>query len=197
MASALTLGATVFGVIFLLELPDKTAVAVVLLATRHRPFPVLLGAAAAFVVQSAIAVFAGSLFGLLPRVPIRIGAGLLFLGMAALVIRRNLRASASQEALEIENEERKHRTPILTAFMVVFVAEWGDLTQLATAALQARYRQPLIIFVSATLALWAVSLLAILLGNRLGALVPQRPLQLTAAGIMTVVAVALITGLFG
>jgi putative Ca2+/H+ antiporter (TMEM165/GDT1 family) len=81
--------------------------------------------------------------------------------------------------------------------MVVFVAEWGDLTQLATGALQARYRQPLIIFVSATLALWAVSLLAILLGNRLGALVPQRPLQLTAAGIMTVVALALITGLFG
>jgi Ca2+/H+ antiporter, TMEM165/GDT1 family len=197
MASALTLGATVFGVIFLLELPDKTAVAVVLLATRHRPFPVLLGTAAAFVVQSAVAVFAGSLFGLLPRVPIRIGAGLLFLGMAALVIRRNLRASATREALEVEKEERRHRTPILTAFMVVFVAEWGDLTQLATGALQARYRQPLIIFVSATLALWAVSLLAILLGNRLGALVPQRPLQLTAAGIMTVVALALITGLFG
>jgi putative Ca2+/H+ antiporter (TMEM165/GDT1 family) len=197
MASALTLGATVFGVIFLLELPDKTAVAVLLLATRHRPFPVLLGTAAAFVVQSVIAVFAGSIFGLLPRVPVRIGAGLLFLGMAALVIRRNLRASASQEALEIEREEQKHKAPILTAFMVVFVAEWGDLTQLATAALQARYRQPLVIFVSATLALWAVSLLAIVLGNRLGALVPQRPLQLTGAGIMTLVAVALISGLFG
>lgn len=197
MVSSLTLGATVFGVIFLLELPDKTAVAVLLLATRHRPFPVLLGTAAAFVVQSAIAVFAGSLFGLLPRLPVRLGAGLLFLAMAALVIRRNRRASRSQEAVEIEREERKHRTPILTAFMVVFVAEWGDLTQLATAALQARYRQPLIIFVSATLALWAVSLLAIGLGNRLGALVPQRPLQLAAAGIMTVVALALITGLFG
>jgi Ca2+/H+ antiporter, TMEM165/GDT1 family len=197
MLTALTLGATVFGVIFLLELPDKTAVAVLLLATRHRPLPVLLGAAAAFVLQSAVAVFAGSLFGLLPHAPVRIAAGLLFLGMAALVLRRNLKQEAGQEAAGIEREEARRRSPLITAFTVVFLAEWGDLTQLATAALQARYRQPLIVFSAATLALWAVSLLAIALGNRLGALVPERPLQLAAAGIMTVIALALITGLFG
>jgi len=193
----LGLGFTVFTVIFLLELPDKTALAALLLATRHRPLPVLLGAAAAFVIQSAVAVVAGSLLSLLPREPIRIGAGLLFLGMAALLIRRNLRKDQADEERAVEQEEARHRRPFITAFSVVFVAEWGDLTQLATAALQARYQQPVIVFVAATLALWAVSAIAVLLGNRLGAWIPERPLQFAAAGVMVLVAIALIAGLLG
>ncbi len=197
MAHALTLGLSVFTLIFLLELPDKTALAALLLATRHRPLPVFVGTAAAFVVQSAIAVFAGSLFGLLPREPVRIGAGLLFLVMAGVLVRRNLKAAEVQEASEIEREERKHQRPLVTSFMVVFVAEWGDLTQLATAALQARYREPVVVFISATLALWAVSAIAVGLGNRLGAMIPERPLQFAAAAVMVVVAVSLIAGLIG
>ena len=197
MTHALGLGFTVFTVIFLLELPDKTALAALLLATRHRPLPIFLGAAAAFVVQSAVAVLAGSLFSLLPREPIRIGAGLLFLVMAALLVRRNLRKEEADEEQSVEHEEARHRRPFVTAFSVVFIAEWGDLTQLATAALQARYQQPLAVFVAATLALWAVSAIAVLLGNRLGAWIPARPLQLAAAGVMVLVAIALISGLLG
>src|SRR5256885_5527060 len=94
--NALGLGFTVFPVIFLLELPDKTALAALLLATRHRPLPVFIGGAAAFVIQSAVAVLAGSLLSLLPREPIRIGAGLLFLVMAALLVRRNLRKDGAE-----------------------------------------------------------------------------------------------------
>jgi len=194
---ALGLGFTVFTVIFLLELPDKTALAALLLATRHRPLPVFLGAAAAFVIQSAVAVVAGSLLSLLPREPIRIGAGVLFLGMAALLVRRNLRKDEADEARAVKQEEGRHRQPFITAFTVVFVAEWGDLTQLATAALQARYQQPVVVFVAATLALWAVSAIAVALGNRLGAWIPERPLQFAAAGVMVLVAIALITGLLG
>jgi Ca2+/H+ antiporter, TMEM165/GDT1 family len=197
VAHALGLGFTVFTVIFLLELPDKTALAALLLATRHRPLPVLLGAAAAFVIQSTVAVAAGSLLSLLPREPIRIGAGLLFLVMAAFLIRRNLRRDEADEKLAVEQEEARHRRPFITAFTVVFVAEWGDLTQLATAALQARYQQPVIVFVAATLALWAVSAIAVVLGNRLGAWIPERPLQFAAAGVMVLVAIALITGVLG
>ena len=197
MTNALGLGLTVFTVIFLLELPDKTALAALLLATRHRPLPVLLGAAAAFVIQSAVAVLAGSLLSLLPREPIRIGAGLLFLVMAALLVRRNLRKDEADEERSLEQEEARHRRPFVTAFSVVFIAEWGDLTQLATAALQARYQQPVVVFVAATLALWAVSAIAVVLGNRLGAWVPERLLQFAAAGAMVLVAIALITGLLG
>src|SRR5256885_1032209 len=123
--NALGLGFTVFPVIFLLELPDKTALAALLLATRHRPLPVFLGAAAAFVIQSAVAVAAGSLLSLLPREPIRIGAGILFLGMAALLVRRNIRKDEADEQRAVEQEEVRHRRPFMTAFTVVFVAESG------------------------------------------------------------------------
>jgi putative Ca2+/H+ antiporter (TMEM165/GDT1 family) len=197
VTQTLGLGFTVFTVIFLLELPDKTALAALLLATRHRPLPVFLGAAAAFVIQSAVAVLAGSLLSLLPREPIRIGAGLLFLLMAALLVRRNLRKDQAEGQQAVEQEEGRHRRPFVTAFTVVFVAEWGDLTQLATAALQARYQQPVVVFTAATLALWAVSAIAVVLGNRLGAWIPERPLHFAAAGVMILVAIALITGMLG
>jgi len=197
VAHALGLGITVFTVIFLLELPDKTALAALLLATRQRPLPVFLGAAAAFVIQSAVAVVAGSLLSLLPREPIRIGAGLLFLVMAALLIRRTLRKDEALGEQAVEPEQVRRRRPFVTAFSVVFVAEWGDLTQLATAALQARYQEPVLVFTAATLALWAVSAIAVVLGNRLGAWIPERPLQFAAAGVMVVVAIALISGLLG
>jgi putative Ca2+/H+ antiporter (TMEM165/GDT1 family) len=194
---ALSLGLTVFVVVFLIELPDKTALAALLLATRHRPIPVFVGAAAAFLVQSLVAVIAGSLFGLLPREPVRIGAGILFLVMAALLVRQNLKKVEAEEAAELDREEGRYRRPLVTAFMVVFVAEWGDLSQLATAAFQARYREPVIVFTAATLALWVVSAIAVVLGNRLGAWIPERPLQFAAAGVMVLVAIALITGLLG
>jgi Ca2+/H+ antiporter, TMEM165/GDT1 family len=197
VAHALGLGFTVFTIIFLLELPDKTALATLLLATRHRPFPVFLGAVAAFVIQSAVAVAAGSLLSLLPREPIRIGAGILFLLMAALIVAQNLKREEAKEAAEVEREEQRHRRPFATAFLLVFVAEWGDLTQLATAALQARYRDALTVFTAATLALWAVAAIAVVLGNRLGAWIPQRPLQFTAAGVMVIAAIALISGILG
>lgn len=197
MTHEVGIGFTVFTVIFLLELPDKTALAALLLATRHRALPIFLGASAAFVIQSMVAVAAGSLLSLLPREPIRIGAGILFLIMAALLIRQNLKKTEVEEASEVEREERRHQRPFVTAFTLVFVAEWGDLTQLATAALQARYRDAVTVFTAATLALWAVSALAVILGNRLGAWIPERPLQLAAAGVMVLVAVALISGLLG
>ena len=197
MTHALGLGFTVFTIIFLLELPDKTALATLLLATRHRPLPIFLGSAAAFVIQSAVAVAAGSLLSLLPREPIRIGAGILFLVMAAVIVRQNLKKDELKEASDVEREEQRHRRPFATAFFLVFVAEWGDLTQLATAALQARYRDALTIFTAATLALWTVAAIAAALGNRLGVWIPQRPLQFAAAGVMVLAAIALISGILG
>lgn len=197
MAHALSIGITVFAVIFLIELPDKTALAALVLATRHRPLPVFFGVASAFTIQSVVAVAAGSVLGLLPHQPIRIGAGLLFLAMAALVVRQNLKPPRGGQPPDVEGRERPRRRPFVTAFLVVFLAEWGDLSQLATAALQARYEAAVVVFTAATLALWTVSAVAVTLGNRLGAWIPQRPLQFAAAGVMVLVAIALISGILG
>ncbi len=197
MPTDLTIGLSVFAVIFLLELPDKTALATLLMASRLRPLPVFAGTALAFVIQSVVAVFAGSLLGFLPRAPVRIVAGLAFLVVAMVLVRRNFRQEAEVEEQEIVREERRHRSPLVTAFLVVFVAEWGDLTQLATAALQARYQRPVPVLVASTLALWSVSALAVIAGNRLGALIPRRPLELAAAGITGAIGILLISGRLG
>ncbi len=197
MPSGLAPAVTVFTAIFVLEVPDKTALATLLLGTRHRPLPVFGGAALAFLVQSVVAVFAGSLLSLLPREPIRVAAGVLFVVMAAVLVRRGLRQMEAEGAKALAEQQRRHRRPFVTAFLVVFAAEWGDLTQLATATLQARYRQPLLVFTSATLALWTVAALAVIAGNRLGATVPERPLLLGAASVTAILGILLIAGVVG
>lgn len=186
---------TVFGVVFLVELPDKTALATVLLATRNRPLPVFAGVALAFVLQSMVAVFAGSLVALLPRQLVTISAGLLFIGMAGFLVWRTRRQLATEA--EATAGAARPRRPFITAFTMIFLAEWGDLSQLATAAFQARYNQALLVFASATLALWLVTALAVTIGNRLGALLPERPVQYAAAGLMAVIGIVLISGRLG
>ena len=80
-------------------------------------------------------------------------------------------------------------------FVVVFIAEWGDLTQIATAALAARYAAPVAVFVGATAALWSVSAIAVLVGNRAGKLLSPRVTQKVAAVVFAVVGAALLAGL--
>ena len=181
MPDDVTVGLSVFAIVFLLELPDKTALATLLMASRLRPVP----------------VFAGSLLGFLPRAPVRIVAGLAFVMVAVVLVRRNFRQEAEVEQRDIVRAERRKRSPLVTAFLVVFVAEWGDLTQLATAALQARYQRAVVVLVASTLALWSVSALAVIAGNRLGALLPRRPLELAAAAITGIIGILLISGRVG
>jgi putative Ca2+/H+ antiporter (TMEM165/GDT1 family) len=193
----LTLFATVFAVVFLVELPDKTALATVVLATRHRPLPVFAGVAVAFVVQSLVAVFAGSLIAFLPHQLVRIGAGLLFIAMAGFIIWRTRRQATAEKKGELPRQAGGRERPFVTAFSMIMVAEWGDLSQLATVAFQARYNQALLVFTGATLALWAVTALAVGVGNRLGSLLPERPVQYAAAALMVIIGIILISGRLG
>ena len=134
--SSLQLFFTVYGVIFLAELPDKTALAALVLATRHRPLPVFLGASLALTVQSVIAVAAGSLLSRLPHAWVRVGSGLLFLGCAVFMwLRKPEAAAAARET----SDKAGFWGALWTVFLVVFVAEWGDLTQILTANLAAHY----------------------------------------------------------
>jgi putative Ca2+/H+ antiporter (TMEM165/GDT1 family) len=196
MPGWLTLFATIFAVVFLVELPDKTALATVVLATRHRPLPVFAGVALAFVIQSLVAVFAGSLIAFLPHHLVRTGAGLLFIVMALVVIWRTRRKGKRSED-EVPSQGRGRERPFLTALTMILLAEWGDLSQLATVAFQARYNQAVLVFAGATLALWAVTALAVTIGNRLGSLLPERPVQYAAAALMVIIGIILISGRLG
>jgi Ca2+/H+ antiporter, TMEM165/GDT1 family len=186
--------ATVFGVIFIAELPDKTAVAALVLATRHRPMPVFLGTALALVVQSLVAVAAGGLLSLLPARPVHIAAGLLFLVSAVFMWRRDEEEEESTDVNDTGKPE-EFRRALWKSFLVVFIAEWGDLTQLGTAALAARYRAPVTVFLAASCALCAVAALAVFLGNRLSAVIHPRHTQRAAAIVFVLLGVGLLSGL--
>lgn len=183
---------SVFGIIFVAELPDKTALAALVLATRMRPVPVFVGAATALTVQSLVAVTAGQLLSLLPQRPVHVVAGLLFLVSAVLMWRR--KEDEGEEAASDARKEGGFWRSIWLVFVVVFIAEWGDLTQLATAALAARYAAPVIVFAGSALALWAVAALAVFIGHRAGKLVDPRVTQRVAAVLFALIGGALVAG---
>ena len=189
----LRLLASIFGVIFVAELPDKTALAALVLATRHKPLPVFLGSALALTVQSVVAIGAGGLVSLLPPRPVHVAAGLLFLVSAVFMWRR--KAESAEETAAKEANPVGFARAAWQSFVVVFVAEWGDLTQLATAALAARYHAPWTVFLGATGALWAVAGIAVFVGNRAGRLLDPELTKKVAAVIFAALGVALMTGL--
>jgi len=175
--------ASVFVMIFLAELPDKTAFAAVLLAVRRRPLAVFLGAAGAFVVQSFVAVAFGGVLSLLPARVVRVGAGLMFLGFAWAMWARD-----EVEAPDVEEAGGEGFTRAMGAsFAVIFIAEWGDLTQLATAALAAKHGRPLTVFLAATSALWCVAALAVAAGHHLKRSFNPRRLEQAAAAMFALV----------
>jgi putative Ca2+/H+ antiporter (TMEM165/GDT1 family) len=181
---------TTFGVIFLAELPDKTAIATAVLATRYRAISVVLGAWLAFLVQTLVAVTAGGLLTLLPEKPIRVAAGIGFLVFAFLALRRD----PEEEELEEEREvaRRAQRSGWLSSFLVVFAAEWGDLTQLATAALAAQTREPIAVGIGALVGLCLVTLIAVAAGNVLTRYVAQRTLEVASGVVFALVGVLVI-----
>jgi putative Ca2+/H+ antiporter (TMEM165/GDT1 family) len=182
-----------FAVIFISELPDKTAFASLLLATRNRPLPVFCGAAGAFVVQSLVAVTFGTLLTFLPEKLIHVAAALLFLVLAVWMWRRG---SLEGEVTVRGDVQRRFVPTMASAFTVIFVAEWGDLTQLATAALAAKYAAPLTIFVSATVALWTVTALSVVIGHTARRIVQPKLLQQIAAITFALVGIVLLASAY-
>jgi Ca2+/H+ antiporter, TMEM165/GDT1 family len=183
---------SVFGVVFVAELPDKTALAALVLATKYRPLPVFLGAALALTVQSLVAVAAGGLISLLPPRPVHVGAGLLFLVFAVVMWRR--KHDDEEDGAKDGAKAPTFLRATAAVFGVVFVAEWGDLTQLATAALAARHARPITVFCAATLALWCVTGIAVVAGNRAAKVLDPRRMQKVAAVVFAVLGVLLAAG---
>jgi putative Ca2+/H+ antiporter (TMEM165/GDT1 family) len=152
-----------FPVIFVGELPDKTMFASLLMATRGKPGHVWLGAAGAFVVHVAIATTVGvALFAVLPARAVDATVAVLFLFGAAYAWREGTRSQA-----DLAGREASRHGVVLTAFVVIFLAEWGDLTQILTANLAAKYHSAISVAVGSVLALWSVAALAVASGQSL------------------------------
>lgn len=178
-----------FVLVLPVELPDKTLFASLVLATRFPPLPVFVGVGAAFGLQVAIAVTAGSLLSLLPSALVSGVVAALFL-VGAIILWRS--ASSGPEDADDAGEGKQGTSFLRVAaisFGVLFAAEWGDLSQLATAGLAARYDEPLSVFIGAWAALLVVSALAVFLGKNLADRLPIALIRRVAAGLFLVFAV--------
>jgi putative Ca2+/H+ antiporter (TMEM165/GDT1 family) len=167
-----TIVAITFGLIFVAELPDKTMIATIVMSSRSRPLPVFIGAAGAMVVNSAVAVLAGRLLELLPHRWVEAVVALLFAGGAFY--------QGEAEADKVRSGSRV----ALGAFTVIVVAELGDLTQILTANLVARYHAPLSVFVGAATALVTVMGVGVIGGRVLLRVLPLATIRRVAGIIL-------------
>jgi putative Ca2+/H+ antiporter (TMEM165/GDT1 family) len=187
----------VFALIFVAELPDKTMIATLIMGSRYRPVLVWIGATAAFTIHAAIAVLAGRLLALLPHAWVEGVTALLFAGGAAYLLFVPEKEEEEEGAEEVEVAPAGLR-PIATAFVVIFVGEFGDLTQILTANLAAKYHQPWSVFIGAIAALTAVAALGAFGGRALLRVLPLGVIRKTGgvllAGFAVYSLVALIRG---
>ena len=182
-----------FGTIFLVELPDKTFLATLVLATRYRPLFVWIGVSLAFAVQTVVAVLLGHAASFLPADLVKGVAAAMFLVGAVLLFREG-RAHHSRPARST-SPTRATCTAYgrcSACFLVLFAAEWGDLSQLFTITLVAKYEDPIGVFIGALGALMTVSALAVVAGKQLLRWVPLHVLHYLGAGVCLVL--ALVTG---
>lgn len=173
---------TAFGLVFVVELPDKTMVATLILTTRYRGLPVFVGVSTAFAIQCVLAAAFGGVLTLLPeRVVASVVAVLFGLG-AVLLLREGFAHDAG--GTEDAAAEGPAATPFvraaLTSFGVLFAAEWGDASQFATAGLSARFSAPVWVGLGAWLALTAVAGIAVLLGTKIRDRIRPRIVQRVA-----------------
>ena len=175
----------VFAVIFIGELPDKTMFASIVMSTRGHPFAVWLGSAGAFLVHVVIATTLGTVvFHLLaPRIVDAVVA-VIFLVGAGIVTAEAIREYKRKDDPEPPPPPPRPGRSAVTAFAVIFAAEWGDLTQLLTANLAAHYHDPLSVATGATLALWAVSAIAVTSGRWLSSVIDAFAIRIGTAVLL-------------
>ena len=159
-----------FVLIFPVESPDKTFVATLVLATRYPPLAVWIGVGVAFCVQCLVAVTAGSLVSLFPHQIVEALSMTMFLIGAVVLVRAAPRATADEKEAEEEYESRAAQpaTGVRAAFgsfLLIFAAEWGDLSQILTLNLVAKHGHPVSVFIGSWTALLAVSGLAVVSGR--------------------------------
>ncbi|MCC6227228.1 MAG: TMEM165/GDT1 family protein [Microthrixaceae bacterium] len=159
-----------YATIFPAELPDKTMIATILLVARYRrPLPVWVGATGAFLVHVVVAVAAGSAVGLLPEKAVQIGVASLFAVGAVLLWRSARHPAVPRQTSEAEVSDTSVLAAAGGSFALILLAEWGDLTQLATASLAARSGDAIGTGLGAFAALGSVAAIAATFGRQLTA----------------------------
>ena len=176
---------SIFTIIFVMEFPDKTALATLMMAAQGNPYAIFIGVSGAFLIQSLVAISFGSVIGLLPEKWVHLGSGILFLFFAAQLyferkkenaVKNQSETAAARDQLDeviasspnAATAQLPFSKMIWKSFILIFIAEWGDLTQIATASFAADHHDQIwTVFSAATLSLWSVTAVVILIGHHL------------------------------
>jgi Ca2+/H+ antiporter, TMEM165/GDT1 family len=183
--SGLLVAAIAFGTITVVELPDNSGLASLVLGTRYRPAGVFAGTAAAYAIHAVLAVLGGSLLTLLPHKIVQIAVAVVFLAGAALVLRVD---DDDDDEARLKAGDAGFWPVAATSFGVIALAELGDLSDITMANLAARYHDPVAVGIGSVLALWLVAALAITGGRGLLRILPMRWISRLAALVMVVMA---------
>lgn len=181
----LSVAASSFMLLFLAEMGDKTQVIAMTLAHRYRPLPVITGVLTAFLVLNGLAVLVGeALFYYVPQSLILMASGSLFWFFAY----------RSWQDSGVDDDETATPTggygAWIASFSLILLAELGDKSQLTMIALAAGTGDPAAVLLGGTLALWAVSLMGIVLGYTLLRRLPKVSIHRAAAALFFVFGVA-------
>lgn len=178
-----------FATVFPAELPDKTMIATVVLVARYRrPLWVWFGAVAAFTIHVTVAVAAGSAIGLLPDAVVGAVVAAMFATGAVVLFRAGRSNSEEADGADVVAESTP-RAALFGSFALVALAEWGDLTQLATAGLAARTDAPVAIWIGALAALASVAAIAATFGRQIVARVPIHRINYIASAVFAALAI--------
>jgi Ca2+/H+ antiporter, TMEM165/GDT1 family len=175
-----------FALTFLAELPDKSMFALLVLGTRYRAAGLWLGAAGAFTVHMGLAVTAGQLLSLAPHQVVDAIVACLFAAGSAYLTWESFRPEPEEDGVSARQAGLAGQSVLRAAgagFGLVFLAEWGDITQVTAANLAARYN-PLLVFAGATLGLWATAAIVVNLGAKSLAVIPKAWVQRITAAIL-------------
>jgi len=186
----------VFSVIFVAELPDKSLLGTLILSTRFPSLLVWLGAALAFLIHVVIAVTVGRFLALLPHTLLESIIAALFLLGAALIFFGKHGLEGGVKRSQLSQQAHKPWVVFATAFSVVFIGEWGDITQIVTLNYAARYHDPVNVGIGALLALWSVAALAVVVGARALTLVPPKVLQRITGTVLLAFGIASLVSIF-
>ncbi len=180
-----------FGVIFVAELGDKSQLMALTFATRYPLVPVLIGITLATGLVHAFSVFVGAAVGaVIPGTLLNIIAALAFVGFGLWTLRG--------DELTDEDEARAARPARYTVLAVggtFFLAELGDKTMLATITLAADHSL-FGIWLGSTIGMVAADGLAIIIGQQLGARLPERAVKIGASILFFLFAGALFVEAF-
>jgi Ca2+/H+ antiporter, TMEM165/GDT1 family len=184
--SGLLIAAIVFGTVLVAELPDNSGLASLVLGTRYRAGGVITGAFAAFAVHVVLAVTCGSLLALLPHRIVQIAVAVVFLVGAVLLLRAD--DDDDDDEIRVKADATGFWAVAATSFVVILLAELGDLSDIVIANLAARYHDPVAVGIGSVLALWSVVVLAIVGGRGLQRILPLRWIARLAALAMIIMA---------